>query len=75
MSGSTDIDYWGAVLARAGDCFGHFMTGDWVQVRVAPNLSHTCHASLAWVTLDDPQKVVRKKQEVMRLATIDTTKR
>ena len=28
-----------------------------------------CQASLDWVTLDDPQKVAHKHQEISRLAT------
>ena len=58
-----------AVLAERSEWFEHFMTGVCTRVLQARGKHFKGHTSLAWVTLDDPQKVVRKKQEVMRLAT------
>ena len=58
-----------AVLPERCAWLGHLMTGASIRLLMAPGFRHMCHASLDWVTLDDPQKVAHKHQEISRLAT------
>ena len=50
---------WVAVLAERSDWYEHFMTGVCTRVLQARGKHFKGHTSLAWVTLDDLEKVAR----------------